>query len=395
MIKTFEYFLGLMRKFINKKLPNQWIGFTLICLIFSFTIWISSQIVAQLKFVEKTKIENYAKSLELISQNEDIDPLTQDFLFKLIEDNKSIPVILIDGNQNLSYTKNIPTSIEKDSIKLKKYVKNLIHENNHIEVNLPIGKNHVYYTNSNLLNQLKYYPAIIIILCLLFIVFSYKYFKTIRDTEKSYLWAGMAKETAHQIGTPLSSLMGWVELLKMEEIDQTPVEEIEKDIFRLKQIAERFSKIGSTAELENTNIIEVTTTTISYLRERISRGVSLNFESELNELYINLNPLLFSWVLENLIKNATDAMQNKGSITITIQKTTKNITIKVKDTGPGIPNKLQKTIFEPGFTTKKRGWGLGLSLAKRIIEDYHRGKIYVSESSKEKGTTFIIELKLT
>ena len=393
MIKTFEYFLGLMRKFINKKLPNQWIGFTLICLIFTFTIWISSQIVGQLKHVEKTKIENYAKSLELISQNENIDSKTQDFLFKLIEDNNSIPVILIDENNSLSFTKNIPPSIEKDSIQLEKYVRDLKKENNHIEVNLPMGKNHVYYTNSNLLNQLKYYPAIIIILCLLFIVFSFKYFKTIRDTEKSYLWAGMAKETAHQIGTPLSSLMGWVELLKMEDIDQTPIEEIEKDILRLKQIADRFSKIGSKAELENTNIIDVTKTTLSYLRERISKGIALNFSSSNEEINLNLNPLLFSWVLENLIKNATDAMQNKGTIDVSIKKTAKNTIIRVKDTGPGIPTKLQKTIFEPGFTTKKRGWGLGLSLAKRIIEDYHKGRIYVAESSKEKGTTFIIELK--
>jgi len=382
-----------MYEYLSKKLSNQWIGFILICIIFTLTISVSLQIVTQLKLIEKSKIENYAKSLELISQTEYIDPKTQDFLFRLIEDNSTIPVILIDERKNISFTKNIDSKITSDSVLLKKYADKLINQNLHIEVELPDGKNHVYYSNSKLLNQLQYFPIAIIALILLFFLFSYWYFKTIRDTEKSYLWAGMAKETAHQIGTPLSSLMGWVELLKYEEIDQTPVVEIEKDINRLKHIAERFSKIGSTAELQPVNLVDATQTTLNYLRERISKGIEINFDTEYKEFNVKLNPLLYSWVLENLIKNAADAMQNKGVLDIIIKQEGKYIVTAVKDTGPGIPIKQQKKIFEPGFTTKKRGWGLGLSLAKRIIEDYHKGKIYVAESTKEKGTTFKISLK--
>jgi len=382
-----------MYEFISKKFTNRWIGFLLITIIFALTIWVSIQIVTQLKEVEKSKIENYAKSLELISQDVQIDPHTQDFLFRLIEDNSTIPVILVDEKNNISFTKNINPSIEQDSVRLKNYLNRLKNENMHIEVDLPHGKNHVYYTNSKLLNLLKYFPAIIIGLIILFFFFSYWYFKTIRDTEKSLLWAGMAKETAHQIGTPLSSLMGWVEILKLEEIDQTPIEEIEKDVNRLKHIAERFSKIGSTAELENHDLIEITQTTVNYLRERISNKITINFNYQNHIPSIKINPLLYSWVLENLIKNAADAMQNKGQLNINIISEENTITTTIKDSGHGIPQKLQKKIFEPGFTTKKRGWGLGLSLAKRIIEDYHRGKIFVSESSKEKGTTFKIILR--
>ena len=382
-----------MQDFLSKILSNRWIGFTLICIIFTLTIGLSNQIVNQLKDFEKSKIENYAKSLELISENEFVDPKTQDFLFKLIEDNNTIPVILIDEKGAISFTKNIDPKIEKDSVLLNQYAERLKNENMHVEIELPMGKNHVYYSNSKLLNQLRYYPILITIFIILFFLFSYWYFKTIRDTEKSSLWAGMAKETAHQIGTPLSSLMGWVELLKLEEIDQTPVLEIEKDIDRLKNIAERFSKIGSTAELDKHNLVEVTQHTLAYLRERISNGIELNFTSDYEEIITLMNPLLYSWVIENLIKNAADAMQNKGILDVTITTNEENIYIKVKDTGHGIPTKLQKKIFHPGFTTKKRGWGLGLSLAKRIIEDYHKGKILVSESSKERGTTFKIILK--
>jgi len=382
-----------MYEFLSKKFTNRWIGFVLITVIFALTIWVSIQIVTQLKEVEKSKIENYAKSLELISQNVQIDSHTQDFLFKLIEDNSTIPVILVDEKNNISFTKNIKPSIENDSVELKNYLEKLKKENMHIEIQLPVGKNHVYYTNSFLLNLLKYFPAIIIVLIVLFFFFSYWYFKTIRDTEKSFLWAGMAKETAHQIGTPLSSLMGWVEILKLENIDQTPIEEIEKDVNRLKHIAERFSKIGSTAELENHDLIEITQTTLNYLRERISNKITIYFDSEVESQTIKINTLLYSWVLENLIKNAADAMQNKGHLDINIKIEQNSVITTIKDTGHGIPQKLHKKIFEPGFTTKKRGWGLGLSLAKRIIEDYHRGKIYVSESSKERGTTFKIILR--
>ncbi len=382
-----------MRNFLTKKINKRWFGFFIIFLIFILTVWSSNQIVQELKREEHKRVENYAKSIELISSSEYIDSKTQDFLFKLIEDNKTIPVALVDEFGNISDTKNIDSSIVKDSVRLKKYVQNMERNDQTIEVELIGSKNYVYFKNSKLLNQLQYYPVIIIVLVLLFFGFAYWYFKTIQETEKSYLWAGMAKETAHQIGTPLSSLMGWVELLKLEEIDQTAVIEIEKDVDRLKHIAERFSKIGSTSELKQNDLIQTTQQTIYYISQRISKGIEVNFNSDVEEYMIQLNASLYSWVLENLMKNAADAMQNKGVLDIEIKTKAKYVEVSISDTGSGIPLKLQKKIFEPGFTTKKRGWGLGLSLAKRIIEEYHNGKIFVEKSSKETGTRFKILLK--
>ncbi|WP_353166264.1 sensor histidine kinase [Empedobacter brevis] len=382
-----------MRNFLTKKINKRWIGFFIIFVIFAITLWSSNKIVQELKREEHKRVENYAKSLELISSSEFLDSKTQDFLFKLIEDNKSIPVALVDEKGTIADTKNIDESIVKDSAQLKKYVNKMKTTEQTIEVELIGTKNYVYFKNSTLLNQLQYYPLIIILLILLFFGFSYWYFKTIRDTEKSYLWAGMAKETAHQIGTPLSSLMGWVELLKLEDIDQTSVVEIEKDVDRLKHIAERFSKIGSTSELNQTDLIATSRHTINYISQRISKGIEVNFKADVEEFNINLNASLYSWVIENLMKNAADAMQNKGVLDIVITTTNKFVEISMTDTGSGIPTKLQKKIFEPGFTTKKRGWGLGLSLAKRIIEEYHKGKIFVAKSSKETGTEFKILLR--
>lgn len=382
-----------MRNFLTKKINKRWIGFFIIFVIFAITLWSSNKIVQELKREEHKRVENYAKSLELISSSEFLDSKTQDFLFKLIEDNKSIPVALVDEKGTIADTKNIDESIVKDSVQLKKYVNKMKTTEQTIEVELIGTKNYVYFKNSTLLNQLQYYPLIIILLILLFFGFSYWYFKTIRDTEKSYLWAGMAKETAHQIGTPLSSLMGWVELLKLEDIDQTSVVEIEKDVDRLKHIAERFSKIGSTSELNQTDLIATSRHTINYISQRISKGIEVNFKADVEEFNINLNASLYSWVIENLMKNAADAMQNKGVLDIVITTTNKFVEISMTDTGSGIPTKLQKKIFEPGFTTKKRGWGLGLSLAKRIIEEYHKGKIFVAKSSKDTGTEFKILLR--
>ncbi|QES91214.1 HAMP domain-containing histidine kinase [Empedobacter brevis] len=382
-----------MRNFLTKKINKRWIGFFIIFVIFAITLWSSNKIVQELKREEHKRVENYAKSLELISSSEFLDSKTQDFLFKLIEDNKSIPVALVDEKGTIADTKNIDESIVKDSAQLKKYVNKMKTTEQSIEVELIGTKNYVYFKNSTLLNQLQYYPLIIILLILLFFGFSYWYFKTIRDTEKSYLWAGMAKETAHQIGTPLSSLMGWVELLKLEDIDQTSVVEIEKDVDRLKHIAERFSKIGSTSELNQTDLIVTSRHTINYISQRISKGIEVNFKADVEEFNINLNASLYSWVIENLMKNAADAMQNKGVLDIVITTTNKFVEISMTDTGSGIPTKLQKKIFEPGFTTKKRGWGLGLSLAKRIIEEYHKGKIFVAKSSKDTGTEFKILLR--
>jgi signal transduction histidine kinase len=242
-----------------------------------------------------------------------------------------------------------------------------------------------------LLTQLKYYPYFQFGIIGLFLIIAYYLFSTSRKVEQNQVWVGMAKETAHQLGTPLSSLMAWVEYLKLKNVDENTITELSKDITRLETITERFSKIGSMPKLENENVIEVLNQTLEYLKVRISKNVTIELKSESTDLLAKLNPSLFSWVLENLIKNAVDAMKGDGKITVSVTDQSQFVYIDVADTGTGIPRSKQKTIFEPGFTTKQRGWGLGLSLAKRIIENYHSGKIFVKQSDAM-GTTFRIVL---
>ena len=222
----------------------------------------------------------------------------------------------------------------------------------------------------------------------------YMFYNANKVAETNKLWTGMAKETAHQIGTPLSSLLGWIAILKMEKIEDKYVEEIENDVSRLNTIANRFSKIGSMPELKKENIVAQTKQAFDYFESRSSKQISFEFRSVNNEIYTNINKELFGWVIENLIKNSMDAMLGKGHLLLTIENPSKKVKITISDTGKGIPKKLYKQIFKPGFTTKKRGWGLGLSLSKRIIEDYHKGSVFVHKSEIDKGTSFQILLDL-
>ena len=266
-------------------------------------------------------------------------------------------------------------------------------ENAPIEISYN-GKNKklIYYRDSDLLNKLTYYPLALILILILFLSVIYLFFSSNRAAETNKLWTGMAKETAHQIGTPLSSLLGWITILKMEKVDDKYVSEIEKDVHRLNTIANRFSKIGSVPELRKENIIHITKQAYNYLESRSSKQILFTFSSEEKELFVNLNNELFGWVIENLIKNAIDAMQKKGALKLAITPIGKHVKITISDTGKGMHKSLFKQIFKPGFTTKKRGWGLGLSLSKRIVEDYHKGKISVKKSEIGKGTTFEILL---
>ena len=253
----------------------------------------------------------------------------------------------------------------------------------------------VYYRDSDLLNRLQYYPLALVLILLLFGTVIYLVFKSNKVAEQNKLWAGMAKETAHQIGTPLSSLLGWVEILRMENADEKTVVEIEKDVERLNTIADRFSKIGSIPKLTRHDVVLETQKAFDYYESRSSKLVDFNLDILNKEkIYAMINTQLFSWVIENLIKNAIDAMQGKGSINIQVSsKDDKYIVIDVSDTGKGIAKSLHNKIFDPGYTTKRRGWGLGLSLTKRIVEDYHDGKIYVKKSELGKGTTFTAMFK--
>jgi len=372
---------------------TSWLGYIITVLAVAAVIFISNKKVAELKREESQKVSDYAKTLELLNNEVDISSKVQVFLVNLIEQNTTIPVILVDENGELIDSKNVNKEIISNPVRLKKMLDEMKAQYPPIQVHLPFGQQYVYYRNSLLLNQLEYYPIILAIIIALMIWFTYWYFKTLRKTEQSLLWAGMAKETAHQIGTPLSSIMGWVEILKMENIDQKPIQNIEKDIKRLQNITDRFSKIGSVPTLAETDVVSVAIQSMEYLKSRISKQVNFSYDVPDKPVYVQLNAPLFNWVIENLTKNAVDAIRNEGYISLKIQDNKKNVYIDLSDNGAGISFKNVKKIFNPGFTTKKRGWGLGLSLAKRIIEDYHHGKIFVLATELKKGATFRIVLK--
>ena len=291
-------------------------------------------------------------------------------------------------------THNILEGKTKDSIKVKKLIEQFKSENNPIEV---IYNNEIqsiiYYGNSPLLNKLKYYPFALVLIILLFGAVAYFFYKSSKVATQNKLWSGMAKETAHQIGTPLSSLIGWTEILKSENVNPDHIIEIEKDVDRLQTITDRFSKIGSIPTLEKADIVKETRHAYDYIKSRSSKLIDFQFLAPNEDITVKLNSQLYSWTIENLVKNAIDAMKGKGEVTIEILSNDKFVNIRISDTGKGIPKKRFNKIFDTGYTSKKRGWGLGLSLAKRIIEDYHKGKIKVLSSEKDKGTTMQISLK--
>ena len=251
----------------------------------------------------------------------------------------------------------------------------------------------VYYGDSPLLNKLKYYPVALLLIIILFGAVVYNFYRATKMATQNKLWAGMAKETAHQIGTPLSSLIGWLEILKLDNVEESTIVEIEKDISRLQTITDRFSKIGSEPVLEKRDIIEDTKNTVDYLQTRVSQQVIFTFKAPEHPIFVAINPALHSWTIENLVKNAIDAMKGKGSLAIAISELEDVVKIKITDSGKGIPKNQFSKVFEPGFTTKKRGWGLGLSLTKRIVQEYHKGRIKVAHSEIGKGTTMQMSFK--
>lgn len=309
--------------------------------------------------------------------------------------NTTIPIIITDEKGHFVVDANIKYNEARKEAVLQSEFKKMQSHSAPIEIDLGDSqKQYLYYRESYLLQNLRYFPLVQMVVIFLFIGIAYYAFNVSRNAEQNQVWVGMSKETAHQLGTPISALMAWIEILKMKDIDPALVQEFEKDTQRLEKITERFSKIGSAPELEPTNIAEVILSTLNYLKSRFSNKVK--FETSLDEtsVYnIPLNAALFSWVIENLCKNAIDAMDNSGKIRISVSEKEEVLLVDVSDTGKGIHKSQFKTIFQPGFSTKKRGWGLGLSLAKRIIENYHRGKIFIKQSEINKGTTFRIILK--
>lgn len=371
----------------------RWAVIIVSFIIVAAILWNTYDFFQKFKNEERAKMEILAGAYERSSSAD----LNADFSLedKIIGKNHNIPMIITNEKDSITAWANL------DSVKTLKNVYLLNELGIMKNQNLPILVSHkrsnvkqfIYYRDSDLLTKLKYYPIALILILFLFASVIFLFFKSNKVAEQNKLWTGMAKETAHQIGTPLSSLMGWVEILRLENTDENTVAEIEKDVFRLNTIAERFSKIGSNPILKNYNIIEATENSFLYLQSRSSKQVEFIFNSLKNNITVQLNLQLYSWVIENLVKNAIDAMEGKGKISLSITENDKNVFILISDNGKGIPKHLQQKIFTPGFTTKKRGWGLGLSLAKRIIEDYHNGKINVHKSEIGKGTSFLVSLK--
>lgn len=338
----------------------------------------------------------YKNSLFYNQLNDLLNGYVSTFMSEVTTNAASVPVIITDSTQkNILQFGNLNDIRMSNPSYARKMLEQMKNEHDPIEIDFADHeKAYIFYKNSNLLTKMKWFPLIQFLAIIFFIFIAYLLFSSSRRSEQNRVWVGMAKETAHQIGTPLSSILAWVELLKMDEknLDQA-ADEITKDVKRLEVITERFSKIGSTPDLNEENLVPIIHDTVDYLKLRSPRKVEYNLDvGDKKEILLPLNTALFSWVLENLCKNAIDAMDGKGSITIQLTEDSKHVVVDVSDTGKGIPKSEQKTIFNPGYTSKKRGWGLGLSLAKRIIHEYHRGKIYVKHSST-KGTTFRIILK--
>ena len=362
-------------------------------IIVALILWNTYDFFQKFKHEERSKMEILAKAYERFSSaglNTDIS-----LEAKIIGNNHNIPMIITNEKDSITEWSNLDSLKIKKKNYLEKQLFLMKSQNNPIKISYKGEdlKQYIYYRNSDLLTKLKYYPVALILILFLFASVIYLFFKSNKVAEQNKLWTGMAKETAHQIGTPLSSLLGWIEILRLENTNENIIKEIENDVTRLNTIAERFSKIGSIPELNEQNVVEATSTSFDYLKLRSSKQVIFKFESVKEAIYAKINLQLFSWVIENLVKNAIDAMEGKGKIALAITENEKNVTITIADNGKGIPKHLQHEIFTPGFTTKKRGWGLGLSLAKRIIEDYHNGKITVLKSELGKGTTFAITLK--
>ncbi|EAQ43056.1 PAS domain-containing sensor histidine kinase [Polaribacter sp. MED152] len=360
--------------------------------IVTLILWNTYRFFQKFKQAERAKMEIHGEAIKELNTESlaDLDQNISNLPLSIISKTKDIPFILVGDDGKIKGSNNLDPKKENDPEYLEEQLQIMKSQNQPIKVDYLGKTDYIYYRDSDLLNKLTYYPLALLLILVLFLAIIYLFYKTNKVSETNKLWTGMAKETAHQIGTPLSSLLGWISILKMENVDETYIVEIEKDVHRLNTIANRFSKIGSVPELKKEDIVEVTKQAFDYLESRSSKQISFSFSSSQKEIFANLNTELFGWVIENLIKNAIDAMLGKGDLHLTIENKQKKVKITVSDTGKGMSKKLFKQIFKPGFTTKKRGWGLGLSLSKRIIEDYHKGKIFVKKSEINKGTSFQI-----
>ena len=377
----------------KSKFKNFWMLF--VFTIVSVILWNTNNLFNSLRLEERNKMKLWAMAQEEYIKNPTLSNLT----FEVLQRSGINPMIQVNENNKIIEIRNVKwDESRQDSIELYDILSKLKKENEPILIRYSDEKGNLlvnqklFYGNSSILKKLQYYPLALLLIVILFAAVLYFVFKTARISEQNRLWAAMSKETAHQIGTPLSSIMGWIALLKEKEKKSLPIKEIEKDVKRLSLITDRFSKVGSKPELKALNITLNIQETMSYLKKRSSKQISFEIDVPKKNIIIPFNPQLLSWTLENLIKNGIDAMKGKGKLRIQLNEKRRHIEILVSDTGSGIKKEFLTKIFKPGFTTKTRGWGLGLSLAKRIIEDFHLGKIVIFKTVLGKGTCFKILL---
>lgn len=376
------------------KLKNSWLlfAFGIVILI----LWNTNVLFRNLSKEERTKMELWAMAQEEYIQNQELNNLT----FEVLQRSGQNPMIQVDANDKILEMRNIDwDETKQDSASLYRILEKIKKENLPIVIQYKdsngtlVIDQKLYYGNSATLKKLQYYPLALLLIIILFGAVLYFMFKTAKIAEQNRLWAAMSKETAHQIGTPLTSMIGWITLLKEKQPDSTSLKEIEKDIARLYLITERFSKVGSIPELHPNDLVESIKITVDYLQKRSSEHIQFHLQLPNKPILIPLNPQLISWTIENLIKNGIDAMKGKGVLHIQLKEHPSQIEVLIQDSGSGMKKELASKIFKPGFTTKTRGWGLGLSLAKRIVEDFHLGKISVLKTEIGQGTTFQILLK--
>lgn len=366
-------------------------------LIVSGTIVYSRYLANKIAIEEKQKVEEWVAAGRFLmeSANEADTRLP----FQIIQNNENdVPIIETDENDSIIQSINLDSvKIAKDGSYLNKKLRNFKSQNEPIVWTNPLDstqRNLYYYGESRLLTEVRYYPIVQLIIVGLFIIITLLALRSSYRSAQNQVWAGMAKETAHQLGTPVTSLEGWIEMLRQNSSNDKIVTELQKDVGRLQLITDRFGKIGSKPQLEKNDIVGQVTAMVDYMRKRAPGKVSFSVNTgNQKEIFANISPPLFDWVIENLLKNSLDALEGTGEIKINIENLPDKVNIDLKDTGKGIPLSMQQKVFKPGFTTKKRGWGLGLSLSKRIIEQYHKGEIFVKSSDPGKGTTFRIVLK--
>ena len=377
-------------------LPRQFFAYffvSLAILMCFLTLFLSDRLVKELAREEQEKMEVWALATETLASESGpmADEMDVALILRILEGNRTIPLILFDADtgERMAHNIKVPEKNSESFLEKKmhafgqKHEPIVLHEMNQL----------LYYDDSRLLRQLQLYPFLQLVIISLFIGLAFLALNRSRRAEQNRVWVGLSKETAHQLGTPISSLMAWSEYLKLKQVDRDMLSEIDKDIARLQMIAERFSKIGSTADLDAVDLHEALERSLNYMKKRVSREMEFRVARPARPVQVKLNEPLFNWVIENLVKNGVDAMQGKGAIAFAISEKGRYAYLDISDTGKGMPRSMFNTIFQPGYTTKERGWGLGLSLVKRIVEKNHEGKIWVKRSEPGVGTTFRIAMK--